>query len=100
MEADLTGRDGERDRSLSLWWDSLPGPIRLRNPLPGDADVDVDVDVDVAVVGGGFTGLWTAYFLIEADPSLRVAVIERDTVGFGASGRNGGRSAGWPRSTR
>lgn len=94
MEADLTGRDGERDRSLSLWWDSLPGPIRLRNPLPGDADVDV------AVVGGGFTGLWTEYFLIEANPSLRVAVIERDTVGFGASGRNGGRSAGWPRSAR
>jgi glycine/D-amino acid oxidase-like deaminating enzyme len=46
--------------------------------------------VDVAVVGGGFTGLWTAYYLAEADPRLRIAVIERQVVGFGASGRNGG----------
>ncbi|MCZ7525647.1 MAG: FAD-binding oxidoreductase [Acidimicrobiia bacterium] len=48
------------------------------------------LDVDVAVVGGGFTGLWTAYHLLEADPSLRVAVLEREEIGFGASGRNGG----------
>ena len=47
-------------------------------------------DVDVAIVGGGYTGLWTAYHLLEADPSLRVAVIEREVIGFGASGRNGG----------
>jgi glycine/D-amino acid oxidase-like deaminating enzyme len=46
--------------------------------------------VDVAVVGGGFTGLWTAYYLMRADPSLRVVVLEAETVGFGASGRNGG----------
>jgi len=46
--------------------------------------------VDVAIVGGGFTGLWTAYYLAEADPTVRIAVVERDTVGFGASGRNGG----------
>jgi glycine/D-amino acid oxidase-like deaminating enzyme len=44
----------------------------------------------VAIVGGGLTGLWTAYYLAEADPGLRIAVLERDTVGFGASGRNGG----------
>ena len=47
-------------------------------------------DVDVAIVGGGYTGLWTAYHLLEADPSLRVAVMEREVIGFGASGRNGG----------
>src|SRR5690606_22667045 len=47
-------------------------------------------DVDVAIVGGGYTGLWTAYHLLEADPSLRVAVIEREVIGFGASGRHGG----------
>ncbi len=45
---------------------------------------------DVAVVGGGFTGLWTAHYLAEADPSLRIVVLEAETVGFGASGRNGG----------
>jgi glycine/D-amino acid oxidase-like deaminating enzyme len=46
--------------------------------------------VDVAVVGAGFTGLWTAYYLVRADPTLRVVVLEAETAGFGASGRNGG----------
>ncbi|MGZ5403612.1 MAG: NAD(P)/FAD-dependent oxidoreductase, partial [Nocardioides sp.] len=46
--------------------------------------------MDVAVVGAGFTGLWTAHYLAEADPSLRIAVLEAETVGYGASGRNGG----------
>ncbi|MFZ4811552.1 MAG: NAD(P)/FAD-dependent oxidoreductase, partial [Ilumatobacteraceae bacterium] len=46
--------------------------------------------VDVAIVGGGFTGLWTAYALMERDPSIRVVVLESEVVGFGASGRNGG----------
>ncbi len=84
MEAPLSGSSGERYRRLSLWWDGLPGPITVRRPLPGG------LDVDVAVVGGGLTGLWTAYYLAESDPSLRIAVLERDVVGFGASGRNGG----------
>jgi glycine/D-amino acid oxidase-like deaminating enzyme len=52
--------------------------------LPGDTTVDV------AVVGAGFTGLWTAYYLLGADPSLRVALVEQAYAGFGASGRNGG----------
>jgi glycine/D-amino acid oxidase-like deaminating enzyme len=45
---------------------------------------------DVAIVGGGFTGLWAAIHLADADPSLRIVVLEMETVGFGASGRNGG----------
>jgi glycine/D-amino acid oxidase-like deaminating enzyme len=49
-----------------------------------------DTSVDVAVVGAGFTGLWTAYYLAVADPSLRIAVVEAEVAGFGASGRNGG----------
>lgn len=84
MEADLSRRETERYRSLSLWWDSLSGPLRQRAPQPGD------IDVDVAIVGGGFTGLWTAYYLAVTDPNLRIAVIEQEVVGFGASGRNGG----------
>ena len=48
------------------------------------------IDVDVAILGGGYTGLWTAYYLLSADPGLRVAIVEKDFVGFGASGRNGG----------
>jgi len=84
VEADLTPPSGERYRRLSLWWDGLPGPIGVRTPLDGDTDVDV------AVVGGGLTGLWAAYYLSRADPSLSIAVLERDVIGFGASGRNGG----------
>jgi len=71
-------------RSISYWADSIGAEPELRPPLPGD------LDVDVAIVGGGFTGLWTAYYLMLADPSCRVAVIERETAGFGASSRNGG----------
>ncbi|MDQ6921496.1 MAG: FAD-binding oxidoreductase [Candidatus Dormibacteraeota bacterium] len=46
--------------------------------------------MDVAILGAGFTGLWTALYLLRRDPSLRVAVLEREVAGFGASGRNGG----------
>jgi len=76
--------DALRYRGLSLWWDELPGDVVARPPL------DSDLDVDVAVVGGGMTGLWAAHALIVADPSLRIAVIEKEVSGFGASGRNGG----------
>jgi glycine/D-amino acid oxidase-like deaminating enzyme len=76
--------------ALSLWHDTLePGDDGAPRPgLPGD------LDVDVAIVGAGFTGLWTAYHLLVHDPHLRVAVLERDTAGFGASGRNGGWCVG------
>jgi glycine/D-amino acid oxidase-like deaminating enzyme len=49
-----------------------------------------DATCDVAIVGAGFTGLWTAYYLLQADPSLRVVLLEKEYAGFGASGRNGG----------
>jgi len=52
--------------------------------------LDQDIDVDVTIVGAGYTGLWTAYYLTTADPSIRVAVVEAQIAGFGASGRNGG----------
>ena len=68
---------------LSLWHDQV-GAEQVRAPLPGDRSVDV------AIVGAGYTGLWTAYYLARADPSLRVTVVERETAGYGASGRNGG----------
>jgi glycine/D-amino acid oxidase-like deaminating enzyme len=80
--------DEARLRSTSLWLDQLPGPLVPRAALSGD------VDVDVAIVGGGYSGLWTAYSLLQRDRSIRVLVIEREMVGFGASGRNGGWCVG------
>jgi glycine/D-amino acid oxidase-like deaminating enzyme len=47
-------------------------------------------DVDVAILGAGYSGLWTAYYLLRSNPGLRVAILEKEIVGFGASGRNGG----------
>ncbi|MGW6391626.1 NAD(P)/FAD-dependent oxidoreductase [Streptomyces sp. NPDC055103] len=71
------------------FWESAAGlddalPAAAAGPLSGS------LDVDVAVIGGGYTGLWTAYYLKKAQPSLHVAVLERHSCGFGASGRNGG----------
>ena len=71
-----------------LWIDRLEPPLAPRPGLEGD------LDVDVAIVGGGFSGLWTAYYLRQLEPSLRVAVLERHYCGFGASGRNGGWAVG------
>ncbi|RIJ78863.1 FAD-dependent oxidoreductase [Nakamurella silvestris] len=71
-------------RALSLWLDGLDEPLTPRSPLDGDQAADV------AIVGAGFTGLWTAYYLSRADPTLRIVVLESEIAGFGASGRNGG----------
>jgi glycine/D-amino acid oxidase-like deaminating enzyme len=71
-------------RSLSLWHNTVPGTLTPGEPLGSD------IEADVAIVGGGFTGLWTAYYLARADPRLRVVVCEREIAGYGASGRNGG----------
>ena len=68
----------------SFWHDTLPHPVIPRPPLPGDREADV------AIVGAGYTGLWTAYYLKKADPSCRIVVLESEYAGFGASGRNGG----------
>ena len=52
-------------------------------------------DADVAIIGGGYTGLWTAFHLLERDPQLRVVVLEADICGGGPSGRNGGFVNSW-----
>lgn len=81
--------------ALSLWHDDLASSWVPEDRLTGPCEVDV------AIVGGGYTGLWTAYYLAKADPGLRIAVLEREVVGFGASGRNGGWcSAIFPASLR
>lgn len=72
---------------VSLWSDTLGYTPRRRDPLATDR-------ADVAIVGGGYTGLWAAYYLALLDPGLEIVVIEREHVGFGASGRNGGWCVG------
>jgi glycine/D-amino acid oxidase-like deaminating enzyme len=57
---------------------------------PGRSALGGDLDVDVAIVGAGYTGLWTAYYLLQRQPTLKVVLLEANVVGFGASGRNGG----------
>jgi glycine/D-amino acid oxidase-like deaminating enzyme len=59
-------------------------------PYQANPSLDQDIRADVAIVGAGFTGLSTAWYLRQADPSLRVVVLESDVVGYGASGRNAG----------
>jgi glycine/D-amino acid oxidase-like deaminating enzyme len=71
-------------RRLSFWHDTVPGSLEPATPLTED------IEVDVAIVGGGLTGMWTAYYLSKADPGLKIAICEREIAGFGASGRNGG----------
>jgi glycine/D-amino acid oxidase-like deaminating enzyme len=66
------------------WW------LEEAPPDPEAPQLDGDLQADVAIVGGGYTGLWTALALHTRDPALRVVVLEADRVGYGPSGRNGG----------
>lgn len=76
--------DQQRYRNRSLWLDGALEEFSPREPLEGDRQADV------AIVGAGFTGLWTAYSLKLLDPSLRITIVEAEIAGYGASGRNGG----------
>ncbi|VVN91215.1 NAD(P)/FAD-dependent oxidoreductase [Pseudomonas fluorescens] len=71
-------------RTISLWMDQLDEPLVARPSL------EQDLDVDVAIIGAGYTGLWTAYYLKRLAPELNIAIVEAQIAGFGASGRNGG----------
>lgn len=81
----MAGAPGGRDAG---YWNHALGAPAPRPPLNGDTSVDV------CVVGAGYTGLWTAWALAGAEPGLRVAVVEAEHAGFGASGRNGGWLSG------
>jgi glycine/D-amino acid oxidase-like deaminating enzyme len=73
-----------KDYELKSFWLATAGDYKESPPLDGDTQVDV------AVVGGGFCGISSAYYLKRANPNLRVAVLEDRVTGFGASGRNAG----------
>jgi len=66
------------------WWLANAGGVQPQARLDGD------VAADVVIVGGGFTGMWTAWLLTELDPDLKLAVVEGQVCGEGPSGRNGG----------
>jgi glycine/D-amino acid oxidase-like deaminating enzyme len=72
------------DYTEKSYWLNTYGPYTPNAPLVGD------LNLDVAIIGGGYTGLSTAYFLCKAEPTMKVAVLEGEVVGYGASGRNGG----------
>jgi glycine/D-amino acid oxidase-like deaminating enzyme len=74
---------GTANGGVSFWFRQIGLPER-GPALPGD------LSVDVCIVGGGLTGLWTAYHLATAQPDLRIVVLEKEFAGYGASGRNGG----------
>ncbi len=67
---------------MSLWWKQVDHP----DFSPGT----LDQQWDLVIVGGGFSGLWSAYHALAIDPSLKIAVLEQSRIGTGASGRNGG----------
>jgi glycine/D-amino acid oxidase-like deaminating enzyme len=68
----------------SLWLDTLAAPVVPRQQLRDD------ISADVVIVGAGFIGLWTAYCLARAEPTLEIVVLEAEVAGFGAAGRNAG----------
>ena len=69
--------------AYSFWLETCGDDLAPRPPLAGS------ISVDVAILGAGYSGLWTAYYLLQRQPSLKVAVVENEIAGFGASGRNG-----------
>jgi glycine/D-amino acid oxidase-like deaminating enzyme len=71
-------------KNLSFWHDSMPGSLDPRPSLESDREADL------AIVGAGYTGLWTAYHLKKQQPDLDIVVLEAEIAGYGASGRNGG----------
>src|SRR5688500_16417812 len=70
-------------RMYSYWLETCGDDLTPRPPLDGS------IDVDIAILGAGYTGLWTAYYVLTLDPSLKVAMLEKEIAGYGASGRNG-----------
>jgi glycine/D-amino acid oxidase-like deaminating enzyme len=77
-----------KNGEVSFWFADIGGLPPRRPSLPGDREADV------CIIGAGYTGLWTAYYLKQAQPDLRIVLVEREFAGFGGSGRNGGWLSG------
>ncbi|NKB38400.1 MAG: FAD-dependent oxidoreductase [Gammaproteobacteria bacterium] len=70
--------------SVSFWHDSIADSVKLRPALT------TDIQYEVVIIGAGYTGMWTAYYLKQINPDLDICILEAEIAGFGASGRNGG----------
>ena len=79
-------------RLIPLWTDSS---IWTDLAIKNRGSLDDDLQCDVAIIGAGYSGLWTAFYLKTLSPDLRICVLEKQTVGFGASSRNGGWCSGF-----
>jgi len=73
----------------SLWRDAVINDAAPREKLCSD------IETDVAIIGAGFSGLWTAYYIKKLMPNSKIVIIDANEVGFGASGRNGGWCSGF-----
>src|SRR5688572_8161569 len=80
---DARDRRAYADAALCPFWLYSPVAPPPRDPLPGD------VEADLAIVGGGLSGLWAAVQAKQLDPASEVVLLERDTIGHGATGRSG-----------
>ncbi len=78
-----------RQADVSWWMEEALADPAFSDP-PTCPPLDAGVRADVVILGGGYTGMWTAWFLLERDPSLQVVLLEAETCGSGPSGRNGG----------
>jgi len=74
----------KRYEDYSFWLEDAGEPLTPRPAMQRSEEVDV------AILGAGYTGLWTAYYLLQHNPGLKIAIVEREIAGYGASGRNGG----------
>lgn len=85
-DAGWTGRTDAMNEygRYSYWLETCLDDLTPRPPLDGSTTVDV------AILGAGYSGLWTAYYLLRRQPGLRIALVEAEIAGFGGSGRNGG----------
>ena len=75
------------------WW--LREALAAEGDPPPLAPAIGPIEADVAIVGGGYTGMWTAYELIDRAPGTRIVLLEQDICGGGPSGRNGGFVHPW-----